>query len=102
MSKITITLDAQKLRNLVTIRTYKNKDGVDVTIQEVKFELVPLKETKTVYEKDNISILKTHFASAIQTKDERESKAPTIYIGEGQTTIWNNANNIEKDDDLPF
>lgn len=88
MAKIQVTLDATKLRNLVSKREYKNKNGETVQLQEVKFELVEVKEKKEVYKKDNMRIMKTHFASVIQTKEERESKADTIYIGEGYTTVW--------------
>jgi hypothetical protein len=89
-NKIQVTLDATKLRNLVTKRNYKNKDGQDVELQEVKFELVPVKEPKTIFTKDNMRIDKTHFACVIQTKEHRDAKAPTIYIGEGFSTIWLN------------
>ena len=113
MSKIQVTLDATKLRNLVSKRTYKNKENVDVQVQEVKFELVPVKEPKTIYTAEKYRIDKTHFASAIQTKEEREAKADTIFIGDGFTTIWNNTENTQtfnavpvsetnEDDDLPF
>ena len=92
MSKIQVTLDATKLRNLVSKRTYQNKQGEQVETQEVKFELVPMKEEnkKVIYEKDDLSIVKTHFAVVIQTKEEREAKAPTNYIGEGFTQVWKN------------
>lgn len=112
MSKIQVTLDATKLRNLVSKRNYQNKNGEQVELQEVKFELVPMKEPKTIYTKDNMRIDKTHFACVIQTKEQREAKADTIYIGEGFSTIWgsdkkeevHNATPIkdEPTDDLPF
>ena len=111
MSKIQVTLDATKLRNLVSKRSYKNKNDEQVELQEVKFELVEVKEPKQIYEKDNMRIMKTHFACVIQTKEEREAKADTIYIGEGFTTIWGSdkkevihtATPIEEEeDDLPF
>ena len=111
MSKINVTLDASKLRNLVSKRTYKNKDGQDVEIQEVKFELVPVKEPKTIHTTEKYRIDKTHFASVIQTKEEREAKAPTVFIGDGFTTVWLNdvqvhqaeiVTTAEVDDDLPF
>lgn len=110
MAKIQITLDATKLRNLVSKREYQNRDGQTVQLQEVKFELVELKESKEVFKKDNMRIMKTHFASVIQTKEEREAKADTIYIGEGFTTIWGSdntalpdvANTEEELEDLPF
>ncbi len=107
MSKINVTLDATKLRNLVSQRTYKNKEGQDVVLQEVKFELVPVKEPKTIYTADTYRIDKTHFASVIQTKEERANKAPTVYIGEGFTTVWNNVVHEaeilpQQKDDIPF
>lgn len=113
MAEIQVTLDASKLRNLVSNRAYKNKEGQDVQVQEVKFKLVEVKEPKTIFTSDKYKINKTHFACVIQTKDEREAKADTIYIGEGFTTIWN-ADNVQVhqaevispkpvvEDDLPF
>jgi hypothetical protein len=91
MSKITITLDATKLRNLVSKRQYDAKDGQKMEVQEVKFELVPVKEPKIIYEGTGYKLQKSHFASVIQTKEEREAQAETIFIGEGITTIWDNA-----------
>ena len=88
MSKITITLDATKLRNLVTKREFDAKDGTKMQVQEVRFELVEVKEPKIIFEGSGYKLQKTHFASVIQTKEERESKAETVFIGEGITTIW--------------
>ncbi len=111
MSKIQITLDATKLRNLISNREFQNKAGETVKLQEVKFELVEVKEPKQIYEKDNMRIMKTHFACVIQTKEEREAKADTIYIGEGFTTFWGSDKTekvydatpiTEEKPDLPF
>ena len=114
MNKLQVTLDASKLRNLISKRTYKNKDGQSVEVQEVKFELVPVKEPKTIHTDPNgkYKIDKTHFASVIQTKEQRDAKEPTIFIGDGFTTIWTNEIPVHKaeiietpameDDDLPF
>jgi len=92
MSKIQVVLDAAKIRPLVSNRTFKNKDGVDVTVQEVKFELVDIKPEnhKVIYEKDRFKIVKTHFAAANQTKEEREAGAATVYVGEGFSHVWDN------------
>ena len=38
MSKITITLDATKLRNLVTKREFEAKDGTKMQVQEVRLD----------------------------------------------------------------
>ena len=110
MSKITITLDATKLRNLVTKREFDAKDGTKMQVQEVRFELVEVKEPKIIFEGSGYKLQKTHFASVIQTKEERESKAETIFIGEGITTIWEQKEQVfssttvteEQSDDLPF
>jgi len=114
MAKIQVSLDAAKLRSLISKRTYKNREGIDVEVQEVKFELVEVKEPKTIYTntEKNYRIDKTHFACVIQTKEEREAKAETIFIGDGFTTIWDaqtvqdikvhEATIVEDKDDLPF
>jgi len=109
MAKIQVTLDASKLRNLVSKREYKNKAGETVQLQEVKFELIEVKEPKTIFQADKYRIDKTHFASVIQTKEQRDAKSETVYIGEGFTTIWSNndqpiqAEIIQEEiDDVPF
>ena len=112
MAEIQVTLNAASLRNLVTKRNYKNKDGQEVEVQEVKFKLVEVKEPKTIFTADKYRIDKTHFACVIQSKEQREAKADTVYIGEGFTTVWN-ADNVQvhqaevlssttDKDDLPF
>lgn len=113
MAEIQVTLNTQALRNLVTKRNYKNKDGKDVEVQEVKFKLVEVKEPKTIFTSDKYRIDKTHFACVIQTKEQREAKADTVYVGEGFTTVWNVndvvvhqaeivSNSVNDKDDLPF
>src|SRR5690349_21003281 len=112
MSKITVTLDATKLRNLVQKREFDAKDGTKMQVQEVKFVLVPVKEPKIIFEGNGYKLQKTHFASVIQTKEEREAQAETIFIGEGITTLWDQKEQIftatpvsqgdEEPDDLPF
>ena len=90
MQKVQITVDAQKLRELVSARSYTNREGEEVTIQEVKFDLVELKEEhkKKIYDHDKYSLIKTHFAVAQQTREEREANTPPNYIGEGITQVW--------------
>jgi len=112
MSKITITLDATKLRNLVTKREFDAKDGTKMQVQEVRFELVEVKEPKVIHKGNGYELHKTHFASVIQTKEKRESQTETIFIGEGITTIWEQKEQVfnavpvsdakEESDDLPF
>lgn len=110
MSKITITLDATKLRTLVQNREFDAKDGTRMKVQEVRFELVPVKEPKIIFEGTGYKLQKSHFASVIQTKEERESQAETVFIGEGVTTIWDqkeqvfNATPVSsgEDSEVPF
>jgi hypothetical protein len=110
MSKITITLDATKLRNLVTKREFDAKDGTKMQVQEVRFELVEVKEPKIIFDGNGYKLQKSHFASVIQTKEEREAQAETIFIGEGITTIWEQKEQVfsatpvneEQTEDLPF
>src|SRR6056297_1629712 len=102
MSKIQVTLDAVKLRKLVSQRTFENKNGESVTVQEVKFDLVEVKEPKEVYKNDKLRLVKTHFAAAQQTKEEREAKKDTFFIGDGVTILFDNDNtNSEKNKQAP-
>lgn len=88
MAKIEITLDAAKLRGLITNREYTNKSGEVVKLQEVKFELVEVKEPKLLSSGTWGEKKKTHFCSVIQTKEQKAAKEPTIYVGEGFTTYF--------------
>lgn len=92
MQKISVTLDATKLRKLVSKRSYTNNQGEEVQLQEVKFDLVEMKEEsqKEVYNAEKYTLVKTHFAVAQQTKEERAAKAESFFIGEGISIIWKN------------
>lgn len=90
MSKIIVTLDTSKLKGLAKDRTFNTRDGQSVTVKELKFELVEVKEPKVTYSADKYDLVKTHFAAATQTKEQRDAKEPTVYIGEGITTVWKN------------
>lgn len=108
MKKTQITLDASKLRNLITEREYKNKEGKTVKVQEVKFDLIEMDKDKhkVVYENDTMAIVKTSFAVQQQTKEERAAKAPSNYIGEGSViefkTVSEPQSNVDDSLDLPF
>ena len=104
--KINVTLDVLKLKGLTTERTYKNRDGEDISIKELKFELVEVKEPKVIFSADKYDLVKTHFAAALQTKEQRDAKEPSLFIGEGITTVWKNSTakpvEVSNDDDLDF
>ncbi len=83
MEKITITIDLNKIKKeRIQTRTY-TKDGVEVTVREYKMEVVPLKTRKIIKQGDKWQLLKSHFVCDSQTKDEREARANTSFLGEG-------------------
>jgi hypothetical protein len=83
MNKITITVDVNKLtKSKVRQRQYTSQ-GQPYTAREIKLDIVELKEPKVIKTGDTWRLLKTHFVAEAQTKEERQAKAPTVYVGEG-------------------
>tara|TARA_R110000803_G_scaffold161009_1_gene224823 strand:+ start:262 stop:600 length:339 start_codon:yes stop_codon:yes gene_type:complete len=110
-SKITVSIDTDKTRQLVVEDTYKNKKGDDVKVQRIKFELVEMKEEsqKVIYDHEKFQLIKTHFAVKPQTKEERAAKADAVFVGEGVSQRWksdsqgqSSSNAQPPIDDLPF
>lgn len=84
MQKISITLDVSKIdKSKIVDKVYKDKEGNEIVQKIYKFDAVPVKEEKFVAEGDTWIMKKTHFMAEAQTKEEREAKKPTNYIGEG-------------------
>lgn len=88
MERITITLDVTKIsKNKIIPRTYKLKDGTEVTSKDLKLDIVPLKEEKLIKtgEKDGTGwqLWKTHFVAEQQSKEEKEGNIKSKIIGEG-------------------
>lgn len=84
MEKISITIDLGKLdKTRINNRTFTNKDGQEVTVKEYKLDVVPLKEKKLIKEGDTWKMVKSHFVADSQTKEERENKTQTNFIGDG-------------------
>lgn len=99
MSKILITLDLSKVsKNKVVPREYVNKDNVTVKTKDYKIEVVELKEPKLLKEGDGWRLFKTHFVAEEQTREERDAKAPTVYVGSGVT--FEGKSKSEEEDDL--
>lgn len=116
-NKILVTVDTKDAAQFIQTREWTNKEGQKVQVKELKFELIEMKpdSQKVVWENDNVQLVKTHFAVKPQTKEEREANTPTLYVGEGVTTVYKNdtqgaapqqaaaANSLDvQDDDLPF
>ena len=90
--KVSVTIDAQKLRGLVSKRSYTNHQGENVEVQEVKFDLIEMKpeSQKVVYTHEKFELIKTHFAVQQQTAEDRTNNVPVNYIGEGISQVWKN------------
>ena len=86
MQKVSITLDLTKIdKSLITERSYQNAAGETVVAKEYKMELVPLKEKKLIKDGGSWQMFKTHFLAQPQTKEEREKKVPSVFLGDGIT-----------------
>lgn len=86
MKKISITVDLTKIdKAKIYENKFTTKDGVEVTQKLYKMDVVPVKEKKVVNRGENWEAIKTHFVSEGQTKQEREAKAETVFLGEGIT-----------------
>lgn len=77
-----ITLNLSKIsKDRITERTYKDKDGVEQTVKELKIRVVPLKEKKFITKGDTWEMYKTHFV--VEKKNSKEE--PDVFIGDGFT-----------------
>jgi len=87
MEKIQITIDPTKVtKEKITTREYEDKLGTMVKKTELKMVVVPLKESKVIWENDERKLIKKYFVAEEQTKEERESGAETNFLGEG--LVW--------------
>lgn len=88
MNKISVTLDLSKInKDRIVSRTFTNKEGVEVTVKEYKIDVIPLREPKFIKQGEGWNLLKTHFVVEGQTKEERQAKTKSIYIGEGMQFV---------------
>lgn len=85
MQKISVTIDVSKIdKSKIVANQWIDKSGVVHDEKNYTFDLVALKEPKhKTTTKSGWVVTKTHFASEAQTKEEREAKVESKYIGEG-------------------
>lgn len=84
MEKISVTLDLSKIdKSKIVDRKYTDKTGVEHVAKEYKIDVVPLKAEKFVTEGSWGKMFKTHFVAQAQTKEERQSKAASVFVGDG-------------------
>lgn len=91
-TKISVSIDADKARELLSSRSYKDKSGKEVSFKEIKFDLVEMKQDsqKVVYDHEKFQLVKTHFAVKQQTQEDRQNKVDVFYVGEGVSQVWKN------------
>ena len=86
MNKLNITLNLSKVdKTRIIERMYKDENGNDVIAKDYKVEAIELKQSKLVAEGPTWKLNKTHFVVDAQTKEEKEQKKPSNYVGEGFT-----------------
>ena len=104
MNKISVTLNLSKIdKTRIVDRTYKDKEGNDVTEKNYKVEVIELKQPSFVAEGDTWTMNKTHFVVDAQSKDERAEKKPANYVGEGFQFENKNVEQVNQDlSEIPF
>ena len=113
-NKVKVSIDANKARDLIQTRSYQNKEGNTVEIKEIVFELIEMRpeSQKVLKDAEKYQMVKTHFAVKPQTKEEREAKADSVFVGDGISIQWKSEGGSQPvaastpssapSDDLPF
>lgn len=92
MNKISLNIDVDKLdKKRFEVRSFKTKAGETVSVREMKLEVVPLKEVKTLSSGDTWELRKVGFVCEAPTRAERESKTKTSIVGDATQFIDKNA-----------
>lgn len=103
--KIRINIDVSKIdKTKIRERKYTNKEGVEVTVKELIFDIVPLRQPKVLKDDDRSKMIKTHFVAEIQTKEERDNGQPSNILGDGIVFETKNQSNEPKvnSEHIPF
>lgn len=86
--KVSLTIDLNKLdKTRIQERKYTDSTDKEVVVREYKLDVVPLKDDKrkVIKEGDGWKMVKSHFVCDTATKEERELKKATNFVGEGIT-----------------
>ncbi len=84
MKKTKLVIDLSKIdKSKIKERKFTDKQGVEHTAKEYSMELIELKAPKFVSQGKDWELIKTHFIVDQQTKEEREAKKPSNFIGDG-------------------
>lgn len=83
-NKIILKLDVSKIdKNKIVKKSFTNKDGETINKLELDLELIPLNSPRMVKDAPTYQLLKTHFISIPQTKEEKENRINSRIIGDG-------------------
>jgi len=83
-NKISVTVDVKKIdKTKLKANKYTDKNGVEHDELNFTFDLVELNDQKTLKVGDTWIMRKTHFAAIPQTKEERDAKTPSVFLGGG-------------------
>lgn len=84
MNKLILKVDLTKLdKSKIKERKYTDKNGVEQVAKEYTMELIELKAPKFVTQGKDWEMVKTHFIVDPQSKEEREAKKPSNFLGDG-------------------
>jgi len=110
MKKAQITIDLSKIdKTKIIEREFTTKAGEVVKQKLYKLDLVPLKEPKFVKEGPTWLLEKVGFLAEPQTKEERDAKVPSVFLGDvtsfrehNKTPDGDNYPQQPMDDSVPF
>ena len=88
MRKYTTKLDVTKInKDKIVSRTFTNKQGQEITVKEIELEIVPIKETKEIFNKcDGRRLMKVGFISEKSIKNEDGTYTNGTILGD--VTEW--------------
>ncbi len=97
--KATINVDRLD-RDRIEAREYTGQDGKQVNVRELKIDVIPLKEAKTITEGDTWVLKKTHFITQSPTKQEREDRVQMDIIGDAVQFVDKQVEISEEDKEI--
>lgn len=102
MKKLILKIDLSKIeKSKIKERKFTDKQGVEHVAKEYTMELVELKAPKFVTQGEEWEMVKTHFLVDPQTKEEREAKKQSNFLGDG--IVFNKKGNFDDvTSDIPF
>jgi hypothetical protein len=99
MQKLRLKIDVSKIdKSKLIERTYTNKEGKEVTVKEMIFDCVEMREPQVIPTQGNFILKKTHFIAYPSKKLDDGTYEETKYVGEA-TQIENGTDAI---DESPF